>query len=79
MYRHIYTDFIYVCFAQYDGLFDWQLLLAMAFFHACPRGSVYVVRLRHMYLLRMEDQGINKNTYTADTHTHLHALYLPVY
>lgn len=44
----------------------------MAFCHAGTGGSVHVVRPRHMYLLRMEDQGIRKNTaHYAHTFTQL--------
>lgn len=42
----------------------------MAFFNAGTGGSVYVVRLRHMHLLRMEDQGINIKHTPARTRTH---------
>lgn len=44
----------------------------MAFCDAGTGGSVYVVRLRHMHLLRMEDQG-NTHTHTMDTKTKLAA------
>ena len=63
---------MYVYFAQnVYGLFDWQLLPAMAFFNAGTGGSVYVVRIRHMYLLCVEDQGINiKHTVNS-----MHSIY----
>lgn len=59
LYIHtgIYIVFKSICI-NVCVIFVWQLLLTMAFFNAGTGGSVYVVRLRHMYLLRMEDQGI---------------------